>query len=162
MHSFLREYNLYSMQNLTMHEGVPGHYLQIALSNRYSAPLRSVFWSSPFVEGWAAYAERVMMNEGYLDHDPLMRLINLKWYLRAITNAIIDSAIHVDGMSREQAMKLMVEGGLQEHLEMCKAVEAAWGDAFTLRCNHDTVLSYGSPPARFVRALILNEPIPDN
>ena len=185
--SFLREYNLLSMQDLTIHEGIPGHYLQIALSNRYPSALRSVLWSGPFVEGWAVYAERVMIDEGYLDHDPLMHLINLKWYLRAVTNAIIDSAIHVDGMTRDQAMQLMIEGGFQEereaagkwvraqltsaqlstyfvgyqeHVTMRADVEDAWGDEFTLRRYHDQALSYGSPPVKFVRALILNEDIP--
>jgi uncharacterized protein (DUF885 family) len=185
--SFLREYNLLSMQDLTIHEGVPGHYLQLALSNRYPSALRSVLWSGPFVEGWAVYAERVMIDEGYLDHDPLMRLINLKWYLRAVTNAIIDSAIHVDGMTRDEAMKLMIEGGFQEereaagkwiraqltsaqlstyfvgyqeHAAMREAVEQAWGDEFTLRRYHDQALSYGSPPVRYVLALMLNEDIP--
>ncbi len=186
--SFLREYNLYSIQDLTLHEGVPGHYLQLAHSNRYPSTLRSILWSGPFVEGWAVYAERVMIDEGYLDHDPLMRLTNLKWYLRAVTNAIIDAAIHVDGMTEEQAMKLMIEGGFQEereaagkwrraqltsaqlstyfvgyqeHVAMRKAVEKAWGEAFSLRRYHDTALSFGSPPVRYVRALILDEPIPD-
>ena len=185
--SFLREYNLYSIQDLTIHEGVPGHYLQLALSNRYPSTLRSVLWSGPFVEGWGVYAEQMMISEGYLDNDPLMKLINLKWYLRGITNAIIDSAIHVDGMSRDAAMKLMVEGGFQEereaagkwvraqlssaqlstyfvgyqeHLEMRAAVEKAWGDEFTLRRYHDQALSYGSPPVKYVRALMLDEPIP--
>ena len=185
--SFLREYNLLSMQDLTIHEGVPGHYLQIALSNRYPSPLRSVLWSGPFVEGWAVYAEKMMIEEGYMEHDPLMKLINLKWYLRAVTNAIIDSAIHVDGMTQEAAMKLMVEGGFQEereaagkwvraqltsaqlstyfvgyqeHIEMRAAVHQAWGDEFTLRRYHDQALSYGSPPVRFVRALMLGEEIP--
>jgi uncharacterized protein (DUF885 family) len=95
VNSFLREYNMLSIQDLTIHEGVPGHYLQLALSNRYPSSLRAVLWSGPMVEGWAVYAERVMIDEGYLDYDPLMRLINLKWYLRVVTNAIIDSAIHV-------------------------------------------------------------------
>lgn len=185
--SFLREYNLYSLQDLTIHEGVPGHYLQIALSNRYPSVLRSVLYSGPFVEGWAVYAEGMMIEEGYQDNDPLQRLITLKWYLRAVTNAIIDSAIHVDGMTREAAMKLMVEGGFQEereaagkwvraqltsaqlstyfvgyqeHIEMRAAVEKLWGDEFTLRRYHDQVLSYGSPPVRFVRALMLDEEIP--
>jgi uncharacterized protein (DUF885 family) len=185
--SFLREYNLYSIQDLTIHEGVPGHYLQLALSNRYPSTLRSVLWSGPFVEGWGVYAERMMIDEGYLDHDPLMKLINLKWYLRVITNAIIDSAIHVDGMTRDDAMNLMIEGGFQEereaslkwvraqlssaqlstyfvgyqeHIEMRAAVEKAWGDEFTLRRYHDQVLSYGSPPVKYVRALMLNEAIP--
>ena len=187
--SFLREYNLYSIQDLTIHEGVPGHYLQLALSNRYPSTLRSVLWSGPFVEGWGVYAERMMIAEGYLDHDPLMKLINLKWYLRTVTNAIIDSAIHVDGMTHDAAMKLMVEGGFQEereaagkwvraqltsaqlstyfvgyqeHVEMRAAVEELWGDEFTLRRYHDQVLSYGSPPAKYARALILNEQIPQS
>ena len=185
--SFLREYNLYSIQDLTIHEGVPGHYLQLALSNRYPSTLRSALWSGPFVEGWAVYAERMMIEEGYLDHDPLMKLINLKWYLRAVTNAIIDSAIHVDGMTHDAAMKLMIEGGFQEereaagkwvraqltsaqlstyfvgyqeHIEMRRAVEAKWGDDFTLRRYHDRVLSYGSPPVKYVRALALDDDIP--
>lgn len=185
--SFLREYNLYSIQDLTMHEGVPGHYLQLALSNRYPSTLRSVLGSGPFVEGWAVYAEQMMVAEGYLDHDPLMKLINLKWYLRVITNAIIDSAIHVDGMTRDAAMNLMIEGGFQEereaagkwiraqltsaqlstyfvgyqeHMELRNAVQDAWGDEFTLRRYHDQALSYGSPPVKYVRAMMLNESIP--
>ena len=185
--SFLREYNMYSIQDLTIHEGVPGHYLQLALSNRYPSTLRSVLWSGPFVEGWGVYAEQLMIDEGYLNHDPLMKLINLKWYLRTITNAIIDSAIHVDGMTHDAAMNLMIEGGFQEereaalkwvraqlsstqlstyfvgfqeHIEMRNAVREAWGDEFTLRRYHDQALSYGSPPVKYVRALMLNEPIP--
>jgi len=187
VNSFLREYNLFSIQDLTIHEAVPGHYLQISLSNRYPSALRSVLWSGPMVEGWAVYAERMMIDEGYLDHDPLMRLINLKWYLRAVTNAIIDAAIHVDGMTRDEAMKLMIEGGFQEereaagkwvraqltsaqlstyfvgyqeHAEMRNAVEAEWGDEFTLRRYHDQALSYGSPPVKFIRALMLGNDIP--
>ncbi|MBT8109080.1 MAG: DUF885 domain-containing protein, partial [Gammaproteobacteria bacterium] len=185
--SFLREYNLLSIQDLTIHEGVPGHYLQLALSNRYPSTLRSVLWSGPFVEGWAVYAEQMMIAEGYMNHDPLMRLINLKWYLRVVTNAIIDSAIHVDGMTRDAAMKLMIEGGFQEereaagkwvraqltstqlstyfvgyqeHVALRAEIEQRWGDQFTLRRYHDQVLSYGSPPVRFVRALMLDEDIP--
>jgi len=184
--SFLREYNLLSLQILTIHEGTPGHYLQLALSNRYPSELRSVLWSGPFVEGWGSYAERVMVDEGYMDNDPLMRLINLKWYVRTITNAIIDQSIHVDGMSRDAAMNLMIEGafqeereaaakwvraqltsaqlstyfvGYQEHMDMRAAVQQAWGEEFTLRRYHDQALSYGSPPVRYVRALMLGEPI---
>ncbi len=185
--SFLREYNNLSIQDLTIHEAMPGHYLQLALSNRYPSTLRSVLRSGPFIEGWAVYAERVMVDEGYLEDQPLMRLIMLKWYLRAVTNAIIDQAIHVDNMSEEDAMRLMIEGGFQEereaagkwiraqlsstqlstyfvgyqeHADMRRAVEKSWGDDFTLRRYHDQALSYGSPPVRYVRALMLNEPIP--
>jgi uncharacterized protein (DUF885 family) len=187
VNSFLREYNLLSLQALTIHEGTPGHYLQLALSRRYPSALRSVLWSGTFVEGWGVYAERMMVDEGYLDNDPLMQLIILKWYLRTITNAIIDQGIHVDGMTREAAMNLMIEGGFQEeseaagkwvraqltstqlstyfigyqeHRDMRAAVERAWGDEFTLRRYHDQALSYGSPPVKYVRALMLGEAIP--
>ena len=186
--SFLREYNLYSLHTLTIHEGVPGHFLQGAISNRHPSILRSVLWSGPFVEGWAVYTERMMIDAGYRDDNPLQRLITLKWYLRIVINAIIDSAIHVDGMTREAAMKLMVEGGfqeereaagkwvraqltsvqlstyfvgVQEHRDLRAEVETLWGDEFTLQRYHDQVLSYGSPPVRFVRALMLNEVIPE-
>ena len=189
VNSFLREYNMLSIQDLTIHEGVPGHYLQLALSNRYPSTLRAVLGSGPMIEGWGVYAEQMMIEQGYLNHDPLMKLINLKWYLRGITNAIIDSAIHVDGMTRDEAMKLMIEGGFQEereaagkwvraqltsaqlstyfvgyqeHIELRSAVEDEWGDEFTLRRYHDQALSYGSPPVKFIRALMLGEDIPQN
>lgn len=185
--SFLREYNLYSLQDLTIHEAMPGHYLQLAHANEYPSVLRAVLASGPFIEGWAVYAERLMIDEGYLGGDPLMRLINLKWYLRAVVNAILDQAIHVDGMTRDEAMRLMVEGGFQEeseaagkwvraqltstqlstyfvgyqeHGDLRREVEAKWGEEFSLRRYHDTLLSFGSPPGRYVRALMLDLPIP--
>jgi uncharacterized protein (DUF885 family) len=184
--SFLREYNTRSIANLTIHEAMPGHYLQIAHSNRYPSTLRAMLGSGPFIEGWAVYTERVMQEQGFRADDPLMRLVQLKWYLRTITNAIIDSAIHVDGMTRDEAMKLMVEAGFQEdreaagkwvraqltsaqlstyfvgyqeHADMRAEAERRAGAKFDIRRYHDTVLSFGSPPVRFVRALLFDEPI---
>ena len=184
--SFLREYNDRSIANLTIHEAMPGHYLQIAHSNRAPSILRALLGSGPFVEGWAVYTERVMQEQGFRADDPLMRLVQLKWYLRAVVNAILDSAIHVDGMGREEAMKLMTETafqeereaagkwvraqltsaqlstyfvGYQEHADLRAAVEKKLGKKFDLRAYHDQVLSYGSPPVRFVRQLMLEQPI---
>jgi uncharacterized protein (DUF885 family) len=184
--SYLREYNSRSIANLTIHEAMPGHYLQIAHSNRYPSGLRAMLSSGPFVEGWAVYAERVMQEQGFRAGDPLMRLIQLKWYLRAVTNAIIDSAIHVDGMSRDEAMKLMTVTGFQEereaagkwvraqltsaqlstylvgyleHADMRAEAERRLGEHFSLKRYHDQALSYGSPPVRFVRALLFDEPV---
>jgi uncharacterized protein (DUF885 family) len=184
--SFLREYNARSMANLTIHEAMPGHYLQIAHSNRYPSVLRAMLFSGPFVEGWAVYAERVMQEQGFRAGDPLMRLVQLKWYLRAVTNAIIDSAIHVDGMTRDEAMQLMTVTGFQEereaagkwvraqltavqlstyfvgyleHANLRAEAEQRGGEDFSLKRYHDKVLSFGSPPARFVRALVFDEPI---
>jgi uncharacterized protein (DUF885 family) len=184
--SFLREYNARSIANLTIHEAMPGHYLQLAHSNRYPSIVRAMLSSGPFVEGWAVYTERVMQEQGFRAGDPLMQLVQLKWYLRSITNAIMDSAIHVDGMSRDEAMKLMVETGFQEereaagkwvraqltsaqlstyfvgyqeHSDMRAEAERRGGAKFDVRKYHDTVLSFGSPPVRFVRALLFEEPV---
>ena len=184
--SFLREYNLLSIEDLTIHEAMPGHYLQLAHANRYPSVLRAVLSSGTFIEGWAVYAERMMIDEGYLEDDPLMRLINLKWYLRTVTNAIIDQAIHAGDMTREEALDLMIEGafqeereaagkwtraqltsaqlstyfvGYQEHADLRSEVEQALGGDFVLKAYHDDVLSYGSPAGRFARALVLGLPI---
>ncbi|HYC03738.1 MAG TPA: DUF885 domain-containing protein [Azospirillaceae bacterium] len=184
--SFLREYNTRSIEELTVHEAMPGHFVQIAHANKHPSVLRAVLSSGPFVEGWAVYAERVMADEGYRDGDPLYRLIQQKWYLRAIANAILDQAIHVDGMTREEAMKLMVETtfqqereaagkwvraqlsssqlptyfvGYQEHADLRVEAEKRWGKDFALKRYHDTVLSFGSPPVRFARALMFGEAV---
>ena len=184
--SYLREYNTRSIDELSIHEAMPGHYVQIWHSNKYPSVLRAVLSSGSFVEGWAVYAEKVMVDAGYRDNDPLYHLIQLKWYLRVITNAIIDQAIHVDGMSRDDAMKLMTQMGfqeereaagkwvraqlsstqlptyfvgVQEHYDLRRAVEEKQGDAFKLKDYHDKVLSFGSPSGRYVRALMLDQPI---
>jgi uncharacterized protein (DUF885 family) len=184
--SFLREYNSRSVQNLTIHEAMPGHYLQLAHANKYPSTLRAVLSSGPFVEGWAVYAERVMADEGYLGGDPLMKLVQLKWYLRSIVNALLDQAVHVDGISRAAAMRLMTESAFQEereaagkwtraqltsaqlpvyfvgaleHIALRAEAEQRAGGSFNLREYHDKVLSFGSPPVRFARELMFDLPI---
>lgn len=184
--SFLREYNTRSIHELTIHEAMPGHYLQLAHANRYPSALRAVLYSGPFVEGWAVYAEKMMANAGYLGGDPLYKLINLKWDLRVIGNALIDQAIQVDGMTREQAMEFMTRQtfqeereaagkwvraqltsaqlptyfvGYQEHMDLRREAERRAGADFDLKRYHDTVLSFGSPPVRYARALMFDEPI---
>lgn len=185
--SFLREYNLRSLYDLTVHEAMPGHYLQLAISNRYPSTLRAVLSSGVFIEGWAVYTEQLMADEGLLDGDPLMRLIALKWYLRSISNALMDQAMHVDGMTRDEAMELMTEStfqeereasakwvraqltstqlstyfvGYQEHRDLREEAERTWGDDFSLKRYHDGVISFGSPPVQFARALLLELEIP--
>ena len=112
--SFLREYNEYLIHVLTIHEAMPGHYLEGAHSAKHPSTLRAVFRSGPFAEGWAVYAERMMADAGYLDRDPLFRLMQLKFYARAVANAILDQGVHVDGWSKEQAMDLMVRQTFQQ------------------------------------------------
>lgn len=182
--SFLREYNTRSIHELTIHEAMPGHYLQLWHSNKYPSVLRAVLSSGAFIEGWAVFAEKLMADQGYLDNDPLYRLVHLKWDLRTIANALLDQGIHVDGMTREQAMRLMTVQafqeereaagkwvraqltsaqlptyfvGWQEHLDLYAEAKKREGDAFDQRRYDDTVLSFGSPPVRYVRELMLDE-----
>jgi uncharacterized protein (DUF885 family) len=184
--SFLREYNTRSIDDLTIHEAMPGHYVQLMHSSRYDSPLRAVLASGTFIEGWAVYAERMMVEQGFRGGDPLMHLIQLKWYLRSIGNAILDQAVHVDGISREDAMHLMTHDtfqeereasakwvraqltaaqlptyfvGVQEHLALREEARRKWGKTFTLERYHDLALSFGSPPVRYARELLLDLPI---
>jgi uncharacterized protein (DUF885 family) len=184
--SYLREYNTRSIRELTVHEAMPGHFVQMWHANRYSSPLRAVLWSGPFVEGWAWYTQNVMVEEGYRRDDPLFRLVHLKWLLRGISNAIVDQMVHVDGASRDDTVRFMIEETFQEEREAAskwtraqlEAVQLStyfvgaeeWtalrrdaqqrdGAQFNLKRYHDAVLSYGAPPVRFARALYLDEAI---
>lgn len=184
--SFLREYNTRMLHLLTIHEAMPGHYVEGAHSAKHPSLLRGVLRSGMFAEGWAVYTEEVMMENGYLDNDPLFHLMRYKFYLRAVANAILDQGVHVDNWTRKMAMDLMVRRtfqqereaagkwvrvqltsaqlptyfvGVQEHFETRRAVMAREGEAFNLKSYHDRVLAQGAPPVRFVRQLLLDEPI---
>ncbi len=116
--SMLREYNARSLRILTIREAVPGHYLQLAWSNRCDSLVRAVFGSGVFAEGWAVYVTQVMMDLGYGGDDAALMLVHWKYYLRAITNTLMDIAIHHDmTMDEDEAMRLMVEQGFQERSE---------------------------------------------
>jgi uncharacterized protein (DUF885 family) len=115
--SYLREDNARMLRLLTIHEAVPGHYLQGVYANRAPSMLRTIFGSGLFAEGWAVYVTQVMMDVGYGAEDPALLLVHWKFYLRSITNAIIDARIHVHGMTGDEAVELMVDGGFQEEAE---------------------------------------------
>jgi uncharacterized protein (DUF885 family) len=184
--SFLSEYNDYMIHDLSIHEAMPGHYLQIAHANQNHSVLRAVLSSGPFVEGWAVYAEGMMADAGYLNDDPLFKLTVLKMRLRSITNALLDIGIHTEGMTREQAMALMTKTAFQqereaagkwtraslgstqllsyftgyaEHMAMRDEAKRRFGARFDLKTYNDAVLAHGSPPARFVRELVFDLPI---
>jgi len=119
--SRLREYNTYGLKILTIHEGLPGHYLQFEYANRVQAKgrrvLRSVYGNGPYVEGWAVYATKVMIERGYLDNDPELLLTWHKQYLRAVANTILDIRMQTENMTDEQAMNLMINQTFQEKEE---------------------------------------------
>lgn len=115
--SWLREDNDRMLRILTIHEAVPGHYLQLACSNRHRSLARAAFYDGTFAEGWAVYVTQVMMDLGYGAEDPALMLVHWKYYLRAIINTIIDIRIHSHGMGEDEAVALMIEGGFQEEAE---------------------------------------------
>ena len=184
--SFLSEYNDYMVQDLVVHEAMPGHYLQLDHANRNPSTLRAVLFSSPFAEGWAVYAEGMMADQGYLGGDPLFRLTVLKMRLRSITNTLLDIGIHTEGMTHDQAIRLMTHTAFQQEREAAgKWVRASLsstqllsyftgyteqmamrdearqraGAGFDLERYNDQVLAHGTPPTRFVRELMFDLPV---
>lgn len=176
--SLYREYNDYMLRDLTIHEAMPGHYLQLAHSNRFEAPTltRHAFYNGPFVEGWAVYAEQMMAEHGY--GGPEVKMQQLKMYTRAVINAILDRKIHAGSMTEQEAMDLMMNEGFQEEgeaagkwrramltssqlstyfvgneevWEIRRAWESKNGEITDWQAFHDAVLSHGSPPAKFIR-----------
>jgi len=182
--SYLREDNTRQLRLLTIHEAVPGHYLQLAYANRSPSVVRAIFSSGVFAEGWAVYATQVMMDVGYGAEDPALMLIHLKFYLRSVTNALMDIRIHSGRMDAAQAMELMVGGGFQEEGEalnkwdrarlsstqLCEyflgSVEmqeleaearrraAAEGREFVYRAHLESVLAHGTPPTPIIRDIL--------
>ena len=115
--SYLREHNDRMLRLVTVHEAVPGHYLQLMHAIRCPSLPRAVLASGVFAKGWAVYVTQVMIDAGYGADDPALLLTHWKYYLRAVANAILDLGVHVDGMEREEAMRLMVDGAFQEESE---------------------------------------------
>ena len=179
--SFFREYNNYMCRDLTVHEAMPGHFLQLAHANEFRAPtlVRAIFQSGTFIEGWAVYCEQMMAEQGYGGAEVKMQ--QLKMRLRVICNAMIDQGIHARNMSEQDAMTLMMKEGFQqegeavakwkrarlsstqlstyfvgvsEHLDLRDRAKARDGASFNLKQYNDTVISYGSPPVKYVRELM--------
>jgi uncharacterized protein (DUF885 family) len=182
--SYLREYNMRMLRLLTVHEAVPGHYLQLAYSNRTDSLVRSIFRSGVFAEGWAVHVTQLMMDAGYGADDPALMLMHWKFFLRAITNTLMDVRIHAGAMTEQEAMELMVEGGFQEEGEaankwdrarlsstqLCEyflgSVEmqgleaearrraAAEGREFVYRPFLESVLAHGTPSMPVIRDIL--------
>ena len=180
--SFYREYNRHMVHNLMVHEAMPGHYLQLQHSRRFTGAsrLRAALWSGSFVEGWAVYAEELMADHGYPgESDPAaVRMQQLKMQLRMIINAILDARVHARGMTEAEAMTLMTARGYQEdgeasgkwrRAQLTSAQLSTYYVGYTEvadlaadlrerglseRAAHDSMLAHGSPPVRLLRELL--------
>lgn len=127
--SKLREYNVYGLKLLTIHEAMPGHYVQLEYANdvqpHYRRILRNVFGNEPYVEGWAVYVTGMMLDEGYLGGDKDLRLTFLKQMLRVISNTILDIRLQTQGMTEQQALDLMIRSAFQEKEEATAKLQRA-------------------------------------
>jgi len=179
--SYFREYNNYMLTDLTIHEAMPGHYLQATHANRFRAPtmVRSIFGSGTFVEGWATYCEQLMVEQGFGGEE--LRLQMLKMRLRMLINVILDQKIHTAGMTEDEAMDLMVNRGFQEDGEAAgkwrraclssvqlttyyvgniaindirKEYQEEMGESFNIKKFHDRMLSFGAPPPKYLKELL--------
>jgi uncharacterized protein (DUF885 family) len=179
--SYLEEYNRYMLQVLTIHEAYPGHYVQLEYGNRHPSLVRRVLSSGVFAEGWAVYTEQMMLDQGYGKGDPALRLHQLKFYLRAVANTILDHRMHCAHMTDEEALKFLMEGAFQSEGEaVAKIVRAKqtscqlstyfvgrtafyrlrqklqreMGEKFDLGRYHEAVLAHGTLPVKYLPELV--------
>lgn len=179
--SLLREYNRAMLQILTIHEAYPGHYVQLEYSNRCPSPIRKVLSSGTFAEGWAVYTEQMMLDQGFGDGDVPLRLQQLKFYLRAVVNAILDHKMHCDGMTDEEARDLLVGRAFQTDGEatgkiirakqsscqlstyfvgrtafvrLRRSIQRELGEGFDLGKYHEAVLGEGTIPVKHLPGLV--------
>lgn len=179
--SSLRENNLWTLQILNIHEAIPGHYAQLVYANKSPSLVKSLFGNGAMVEGWAVYAERMMLESGYGDNAPEMWLMYCKWNLRSVTNTILDYGVHVQGMTQAQAMDLLVRqafqsnaqasekwrrvqlssvqltsyfSGYSEIMQLREQRKQALGPKFVLKDFHEQFLSYGNAPVKVIKELM--------
>ncbi|HUH89372.1 MAG TPA: DUF885 domain-containing protein [Lysobacter sp.] len=179
--SFLREYNHWVLQILNIHEAVPGHYTQLLHGNKSPSLVKSLLGNGAMIEGWAVYSERMMLEAGWGEQAPEMWLMYGKWNLRVVTNAVLDYAVHVLGMTQEAAMDLLKREAFQEETEavnkwrrvrlsqvqltsyftgyaeiidLREQRKAELGDAFDLKAFHNEFLSYGNAPVPAIAELM--------
>lgn len=178
--SFLGEYNRQMLQVLTIHEAYPGHYVQLDYANRQPSLLRRVLSSGVYAEGWANYCEQMILDQGYGDGDLALRLMQLKFFLRSVTNAILDHRMHCTPMSDEEAVALLTTQAFQSEgearlkvirakLGSCQlstyfvgrvafmrlraAVQRELGDQFDLGRFHEAALAAGTVPVKYLPEL---------
>ncbi|MFF4876527.1 DUF885 domain-containing protein [Micromonospora sp. NPDC000668] len=175
--SFYREYNDHMIRNLTVHEAMPGHFLQLAHARHYvgGTRVRALARSGPFIEGWAVYTEELMAGLGFGGLP--VRLQQLKMQLRMTINALLDQLVHAEDLPEAEAMALMTERGFQEEGEAAgkwrrslltstqlstyfvgysevAEIAAARPDGVSVRDWHDAMLAHDCPPPRHLRTLL--------
>lgn len=177
----LKGHSRYKAVVVALHEGYPGHHLQLVHANRRQTKMRKIAHNTVFIEGWALYCEEMMYEQGFYP-DRETRLFQLKDTLWRAARVVIDASLHTQGMSFEEAVDFLVDRvkvertnavaevkryttaptqpmsylvGKREILGMREEYEAARGKAFNLKEFHDRLISYGSMPPALVRRRLL-------
>jgi len=184
--SYLREYNEYILQILNIHEAIPGHYTQLVYSNNSPSIIKSILGNGTMIEGWAVYGERMMLESGYPnltgESSDEMWLMYYKWHLRSVCNTILDYSVQCLDMTKEDALKLLIEDAFQQRTEaenkwrratltnvqLCcyftgfteiynlrEEMKMQQGDKFDLKKWHEHFLSFGSAPVRYIKELMI-------
>ncbi|MBV8223204.1 MAG: DUF885 domain-containing protein, partial [Candidatus Eremiobacteraeota bacterium] len=166
-------HNLFGMLLTNVHEGYPGHHLQLVVANEKAPSLvRRLHDSSVFCEGWALYCEQLVLDEG-LDPDPRTRLFQLKDQLWRACRVVIDVKLQTGGMTFDEAVAMLVDVaklervnavgevrrytlsptqpmsylvGKEQILDLREREKTRLGSSFDLRAFHDRLLSQGSLP----------------
>lgn len=179
--SFLEEYNRHMLQILTIHEAYPGHYVQLEYSNREPSLIRRVLQSGVFAEGWAVYTEQMMLDEGYGGGDLALRMMQLKFYLRAVGNTILDHKMHCTAMTDDEALHLLTVEAFQSEgeakLKIIRSKQSSvqlstyfvgrmafyrnrqqvsreLGDKFSLGRYHEAAIGAGTLPVKYLPEVV--------
>jgi uncharacterized protein (DUF885 family) len=127
--SKLREYNRFGLMQITIHEAMPGHYVQFEVADNLEPKsrrvLRNIYGNVPYVEGWALYTQQMMSEEGFMDNSVELRMTFYKQLLRSIANAILDIRLQTMGMTDQQALDLMIDDTFQEKEEATAKLQRA-------------------------------------
>jgi len=179
--TYMEEYSRHMLHVLTIHEAFPGHYVQLEYSNRHPSLIRKVLQSGVFAEGWAVYTEQVMLNQGYGEGDLALRLSQLKWYLRAVCNAILHYKMHCTDMTDEEALLFLMQRAFQSEAEailkiirakqsscqlstyfvgrmafqrLRRRVQNELGERFELGRFHEACLDHGTLPVKYLAEVV--------
>lgn len=170
-----------------VHEGLPGHHLQLAIARLNPNPLRSILMDPVQNEGWALYAEQLMWEQGGLGPSPEARVNTLRSWRFRIRRVIYDVKIETGDWTLQQAadwksqaapgqgridpdLKRAVNwpaqlvsyfAGKEQILALKADYKKKLGARYSERRFHDELLALGSVPYVFARARMLGEPVPD-
>jgi uncharacterized protein (DUF885 family) len=181
VNSYLEEYNSHMLEILTIHEGYPGHSVQLEYGNKNPTLIRRVLGSGVYIEGWAVYTEQMMLDQGYGQGDLALRLMQLKFYLRAVANTILDHKMHCSNLSDDEALDFLMNGcfqaegearlkiirakqsscqlstyfvGRMAHYRLRQQIERELGPKFSLGRYHEAVLEPGAVAVKYLPEIV--------